>query len=425
MSQLRTVRGIHDILPDAHEKFSVLIDTASLWAKRFGFRSINLPLLEYEEVFKRTLGETSDVVSKEMFTLEAREKEERIVLRPEATASCIRAFLQHGLHHQLPQKFFYWGPMFRYERPQKGRLRQFHQFGVEFIGVDNPFQDADVIALGHTILKNLDLINFIELEINTLGDTFSRQNYRHALVDYFSQHKKDLSEDSLKRLITNPLRILDSKDPGDNELKKKAPLFEEFLSQESKEHFSRVCEGLTMLNIPFKRNPYLVRGLDYYCHTTFEFVTKNLGAQGTVIAGGRYDGLTKYMGAESIPSLGWAAGIERLMLLLDEKNTVLSSSSPRLGLLPIDKEKASIELCWKLGTILREAGFFVNILFEGNAGKRLKKLDKMNVDAAILIGEDERNNNQATIKFLRESRQDKVDFSMLSTFLKENFSHES
>jgi len=415
MKQLRTVRGVHDILPGQYRYFKEIVRKASLWAERYGFDPIALPIIENEEVFRRPLGETSDIISKEMFVLQQRDKSEKIVLRPEATASVVRSFLQHGLQNLLPQKLYYWGPMFRYERPQKGRLRQFNQFGVEFIGIDDPYQDVEVITLGYHLLKDLGLIDDVTLHINTLGDTHSRAAYREALVDYFTSEKKKLSEESLKRLALNPMRILDSKDSGDQELCRQGPQFSAYLSKESKDHFKRVCDGLEVQGIQYKHNTYLVRGLDYYCHTAFEFITDRLGAQSAVLAGGRYDSLTAYMGGAPVDSMGWAAGIERLILLMEGKETYQLPEKYRISFVPLDRE--SEVPCWQLVQLLRENGFSVDILWKGNVGKRLKKLDKAGVDVAILMGEDERRAENIVVKFLKESKQETVSVDSLLSFL--------
>lgn len=423
MKQLRSVRGMHDILPSQYQYFREIIDVASLWAERYGFKPISLPIIENEEVFKRPLGETSDIISKEMFVLKSRDKAETMVLRPEATASIVRSILQNGLQNTLPQKLYYWGPMFRYERPQKGRLRQFNQFGVEFIGVDDPYQDVEVITLGYLLLKNLGLIEDVTLQINTLGDTHSRAVYRDVLVKYFESVKSDLSEDSLKRLNSNPLRILDSKNEGDRQLCAKAPQFSNYLSKESQEHFNRVCEGLKIQGIPYKHNKYLVRGLDYYCHTAFEFITDKLGAQGAVLAGGRYDGLTAYMGGQPIDSIGWATGIERLILLMEEKRNYRLPKKQHISFIPL--EESCEAACWNIAQNLRESGFYVDILWKGNIRKRLKKLDKASINIAILMGEDERKEGNVVVKFLNKSEQQIVSIHKLLSFLEEQTSSAS
>src|SRR5256885_9513629 len=296
------------------------------------------PIFEFPEVFPRPIGEHPDIVAKEMYTFIDRGGEE-VTLRPENTAGVVRAVISNGLGQSVPLKFFYSGPMFRYERPQKGRFRQFHQIGVELIGVAQPQADIEVIALGQRILRMLGIADRVVLELNTLGDPESRAAYRDALVGYFSARISELSEDSRRRLERNPLRILDSKDPGDQRLAAEAPDFAEYLNDTSREFSARVRDELDMLGIAYRLNPRLVRGLDYYTHTAFEFVTTDLGAQGTVIGGGRYDGLVELMGGPAMPGVGWAAGIERLAMLIAEP-----PPAPRpVALVPLAEAAAKLE----------------------------------------------------------------------------------
>ena len=290
MPTLRPVRGTHDLLPEDNRRHRRVIETFRDIAERFAFGEIATPIFEFAEVFKRTLGETSDIVTKEMYTFTDRGGD-LITLRPEYTAGIARAFISGGLQQQLPLKFYGHGPMFRYERPQKGRQRQFHQLDAEILGVAEPLADIEVIALGATLLEALGMADVTELELNTLGDPESRAAYRAALVDYFEGHRDGLSEDSLRRLDRNPLRILDSKDEGDRAVVVDAPLMGDYLNAASADMFGAVRAGLDRLGIAYRLNPRLVRGLDYYTHTAFEFTTRKLGAQGAVIAGGRYDGL--------------------------------------------------------------------------------------------------------------------------------------
>src|SRR5256714_12228463 len=317
MPELQPARGTQDLLPETMRRHRRVSDTAREQARLYGFAEIATPVFEFTEVFARPIGEHTDIVAKEMYTFNDRGGEE-ITLRPENTAGVVRAVLSNGLTQSTPLKFFYSGPMFRYERPQKGRFRQFHQIGVELLGVAQPQADIEVIALGHRVLKALGIADRVVLELNTLGDPESRSAYRDALVAYFSARVSELSEDSRRRLERNPLRILDSKDPGDQRLAAEAPDFAEYLNEASGEFFTRVRDGLDQLGIADRLNPRLVRGLDYYTHTAFEFVTTDLGAQGTVIGGGRYDGLVELMGGPAMPGVGWAAGIERLALLIAE-----------------------------------------------------------------------------------------------------------
>ncbi|MBX9633404.1 MAG: histidine--tRNA ligase, partial [Magnetospirillum sp.] len=316
MSSLQPVRGTHDLLPEDSRRHRFVEETAFSVVRRYGYGEIVTPIFEFTEVFSRTLGETSDVVTKEMYTFADRSGDS-LTLRPEGTAGVARAFISGGLAQSLPLKLFYRGPMFRHERPQKGRLRQFHQVGVELLGVEGPQADIEVVSMAWRMLQALGLGDKVQLEINTLGDAESRVAYRDALVAYLTPYKDKLSEDSRARLDKNPMRVLDSKDEGDKAIVAGAPLIQDALSPAAQEFFAQVTGGLTALGVPFVINPKLVRGLDYYCHTAFEFTTTALGAQGTVLAGGRYDGLIGQMGGPATPGIGWAAGIERLSMLVE------------------------------------------------------------------------------------------------------------
>jgi histidyl-tRNA synthetase len=316
--QLQPVRGTHDLLPEDCRLHRHIEEAMIRVAKRFGFAEMATPIFEFTEVFKRTLGETSDVVNKEMYTFDDRGGTS-ITLRPEGTAAVARAFISNGLAQQVPFKVVYRGPMFRYERPQKGRQRQFHQFGAELIGVEKPQADIEVLAMASQIMAALGLQERVTLELNTLGDAESRANYRAALVAYFSAYKDKLSEDSRTRLENNPMRILDSKDAGDREIVANAPRLKDHLNAYSADFFQQVCAGLDALGIAYTLNDRLVRGLDYYCHTAFEFTTTELGAQSAVLSGGRYDNLIENMGGAKTAGIGWAAGLERLVLMLDQQ----------------------------------------------------------------------------------------------------------
>jgi histidyl-tRNA synthetase len=316
MAKIQPVRGTHDIVGEMAARHGHVVATARDCARRYGFADIDTPVFEFTPVFARTMGEGSDVVRKEMYSFTDRGGE-NITLRPEFTAGICRAFISGGMQQDLPLKFFAHGPAFRYERPQKGRQRQFHQIDAEILGVAGPGADIEIIALGAEILHDLRLLDRCVLELNTLGDPGSRRAYRDALVAYFSDYRDSLSEESLDRLTRNPLRILDSKDEGDRKIVVDAPLMAEFLNAESEDFFAALCEGLEVLEIAYNLNPRLVRGLDYYTHTAFEFVTGALGAQGAVIAGGRYDGLIEMLGGPPTPGIGWAGGIERLAMLAD------------------------------------------------------------------------------------------------------------
>lgn len=382
MEKVQPVRGTHDLLPDEARRHRHVAETARLIAGRYGFDGVATPIFEFVDVFARTVGETSDIVSKEMYVFTDRGGE-TLALRPEGTAGVVRALISNGLTQSLPFKAFYYGPMFRYERPQKGRLRQFHQIGVELIGPATPLADVEVITAGADILEALGLLDRVMLHLNTLGDAESRTAYRAALVEYFTAHKDKLSEDSLARLDKNPLRILDSKDEGDKALVAGAPLFGQYLTQAAQDFFGAVTEGLTAAGIAYKHDPLLVRGLDYYCHTAFEFVTTDLGAQGTVLAGGRYDGLVEQMGGPSTPGVGWAAGVERLAMLANDP----AATARPIALVPMGEaaEKAAVPLA----RALRRAGLSLDVGFSGTMKKRLARANKINAQFAIILGEDE------------------------------------
>ncbi|HZS82661.1 MAG TPA: histidine--tRNA ligase [Stellaceae bacterium] len=406
MSQLQPARGTQDLLPDEMRRHRMVVETARRVAERYGFAEMATPIFEFTEVFARPIGETTDIVSKEMYTFTDRGGEQ-VTLRPEATAGIMRAILSNGLTQQAPLKFFYSGPMFRYERPQKGRYRQFHQIDVELVGVAQPQADVEVIAAGARILDELGILSRTELELNTLGDAETRRKYRALLVDYYNQHRAALSEDSLRRLETNPLRILDSKDRGDIAVNAGAPEFHRHLNDASRAFFDGVRRGLDALGIAYKINPRLVRGLDYYTHTAFEFVTRDLGAQGTVMGGGRYDGLIELMGGPAMPGVGWAAGIERLAMLIAEP--------PRLArpiaVLPVGEASEAAAL--RLSERLRRAGFTVDQGYSGNLARRLKRANKIDARIALLLGEDELKREAVTVRDLDTGEQSEVPMAGL------------
>ncbi len=411
MSLPQPVRGTHDLLPEDFRRHAYVRDVARDIAARFGYAEMATPIFEFTEVFARTMGETSDVVSKEMYSFESRSGES-MTLRPEYTAGICRSFISNGLQQNVPFKVFANGPMFRYERPQKGRQRQFHQIDLECIGSPEPKADIEVIAVAATILKELKILDKCVLEINTLGDTESRQAYRRALVDYFSDHKDKLSEDSLNRLDRNPLRILDSKDKGDRALVEEAPAFEDYLNSLSTDFFADVLEGLGDLGLSYTLNRRLVRGLDYYTHTAFEFVTDALGAQGAVIAGGRYDGLIEALGGKPTPGIGWAGGMERLSLLTGE----LPEAERPIAVIPVGD--VAEKMATKLAFDLRTSGIAVEMAFKGNVGKRMKRANKLKAKAAILIGEDELAKNVCTFRDLDQGSQEEVSLDQVVARLK-------
>ncbi|MBB3066322.1 histidine--tRNA ligase [Limibacillus halophilus] len=407
---LQPIRGTRDLLPEDMRRHRAVVERAQEMAERYGFLEMATPIFEDTTVFKRTLGDTSDIVTKEMYTFSMKDGEE-ITLRPENTAGVVRAVLSNGLRQDLPLKYFYAGPMFRHERPQKGRYRQFHQIGVELIGVPEPLADVEVIATGQAILDALGLQGRTTLEINTLGDPESRKAYRAALVEYFSAHLDRLSEDSRDRLGRNPLRILDSKDEGDRRLVEGAPLFGEFLNQESQDFFAQVLAGITALGISYKLNPRLVRGLDYYTHTAFEFTTTELGAQSAVMAGGRYDGLMEMMGGPEIPGIGWAAGIERLSMLVADV-----APAPRpIAVIPLGSEAEAKALV--LSDRLRRSGLQVDLGYSGNMKKRMKRANKIQARAAVILGEDELAQSAAAVRDLDSGEQQLVSLDKLADHL--------
>lgn len=409
---LQPVRGTHDILPDQNDQFRHIVDTARLSVGLFGFREISTPIFESTEVFHRSIGEATDIVSKEMYTFTDRGGDS-VTLRPEGTAGVARAFVSEGLAQLLPLKFFYQGPMFRYERPQKGRLRQFHQIGIELLGVTTSQADVECIAAAHIVLKRLGLVNQTKLYLNSLADTDSRKAYREALVKYLKQFASKLSADSQKRLEVNPLRILDSKDSGDGELLKNAPLLQEHFNEPSKVFFQEVKSRLNDLAIEFVEDPQLVRGLDYYTHTVFEFKSSDLGAQDTVLAGGRYDGLISLMGGPQTPGVGWAAGIERLDLLTKQE---LLKNKP-VSLVPFG-DKAEV-FCIKLAYDLRLEGFAVDMAYGGNLSKRMKKADSAGAVAAVIVGDDEIAKGVVMLKDLKAGSQGAVTIGDLKPKLRE------
>ena len=393
MQILQPVRGTSDLLPSDKARHNYVIDTAKAVARTYGFQDMATPLFEFTDVFRRPLGDASDVVSKETYSFEDRGGTE-LTLRPENTASVMRAIISNGLTQTLPQKFIYAGPMFRYERPQKGRMRQFHQIGVELIGPSSALADAEVIGCGADFLKSLGVLDDCTLHLNSLGDTQSRQAYRSALVDYLTRYESELSEDSQRRLTQNPLRILDSKNARDKEIVQDAPQLSNYLNDASKAHYELLVNALTKANIAFHADPLLVRGLDYYCHTAFEFITDKLGAQGTVLGGGRYDGLSEMLGGPHLPAVGFAAGIERLALLTDSQ----LDDQYHVMLVIMDEELQADGFA--LASQLRHAGLMVDMPMSGNIGKKLKRAEKIGASVAILLGAQEFATGEVQVKSL-------------------------
>jgi histidyl-tRNA synthetase len=401
VSELQPVRGTRDLIGEDIRRHRHVTETARRIASTYGFDEWITPIFEDTRVFSRTLGETSDVVTKEMYSFADRGGDS-ITLRPEGTAGVCRALVSNGLTQSLPQKVYYAGPMFRYERPQKGRYRQFHQIGVELIGPAEPLADAETIACGWDILQALGVARDTVLEVNTLGDKDSRQGYRDALVGYFTEHKTGLSRDSLDRLDRNPMRILDSKDEGDKRLAAAAPTIMPYLTEPAAAFYDALKRHLDRFGVPFVENPRIVRGLDYYGHTAFEFVTTKLGAQGTVMAGGRYDGLVAEMGGPPTPAVGWAAGIERLAMLLEDP----PANPAPVAVVPIGEaaEAAAIVVIQSL----RRAGIRAEMAYRGNLRRRMERANRIGARAAVILGEDDLARGVAQVKDLASGAQEAV-----------------
>ena len=409
--KLQPVRGTHDHLQDQMQLYDHIVSISKNVCMRYGFNPFSTPIFEFSEIFKKTLGDSSDIVTKEMYTFKDKGNEE-ITLRPEGTAGIIRAIISNGLTHEMPFKVFYNGPMFRYERPQKGRLRQFHQIGIELVGVQNEIADIEVISCGNRLLKELKIDNKISLQINSLGKIEDRIKYIKDLLKYLKAYKNKLSADSLKRFEKNPLRILDSKNEEDINIISNAPIIFEYLNHESKTQFQNVLKNLKALNITYTINHKLVRGLDYYNNTTFEFVSDELGAQGAVIAGGRYDGLMKQMGGPDLPGIGWAAGLERISLLTKINKTKTKS----ITIIPLGDK--SQEFCIKIGEQLRQEKIKTNITYSGNLKKRLQNANKLLSDFVLIVGEEEIEKNIAIIKDLNKGEQTAIKIENVIDYLK-------
>jgi histidyl-tRNA synthetase len=410
VTDLQSARGTHDLIGEDQRRHNHVIDTARRIAATYGFDEWSTPIFEDTRVFSRTLGETSDVVTKEMYTFTDRGGDS-ITLRPEATAGLCRALVTNGLTQSLPQKIFYAGPMFRYERPQKGRYRQFHQIDIEVIGSADPLADAEVIACGWDILSALGVAGDTVLEINTLGDKESRAAYRDALVAYFTTHQAALSPDSLQRLDRNPLRILDSKDEVDRRIVANAPMIAGHLTESAASFYASVQNYLRQFGVPFRENPRIVRGLDYYGHTAFEFVTSKLGSQGTVMGGGRYDGLVEEMGGPPTPAVGWAAGIERLAMLLETPPPAPAG----IAVIPVG-DAAEATALTVLQT-LRAAGIRAEMAYRGNLRRRLERANRIGARAAVILGPDDISAGVAQVKNLSTGEQEAVNLTDLAARL--------
>jgi histidyl-tRNA synthetase len=405
-NKLQSVRGTHDHLPEDMYKYNNIITKAENISALYGFKPMATPIFEFSSVFKKTLGESSDIVTKEMYTFKDKGDEE-ITLRPEGTAGIVRAIISNGLSQEMPFKSFYHGPMFRYERPQKGRLRQFHQIGIELLGTKSEQADIEIIACANNLIKALDIDGSSTLHINSLGNITERKTYIADLLIYLKDFKNKLSISSINRFEKNPLRILDSKAEEDIEIVKNAPKLINYLESESKDSFNKVLEGLNNLNITYEINHKLVRGLDYYNNTTFEFITNKLGSQSAILAGGRYDNLMKQMGGPDIPGIGWAAGIERLALL----TTIKEDKKKSVSMIPVGIENNI--LCINLADELRNKNISIDMAYSGNLKKRLKQANKISADYAIIIGDEEIQNNNAIIRNLETGSQEYIELDKL------------
>ena len=415
---LKRVRGTEDLSNVAQRKHNHIIQTFKNVASRFCFEEISTPIFETTEVFSRTLGIDSDIVNKEMFTFKDR-SENSLTLRPEGTAGVVRHFITEKRQQQLPLRLIYQGPMFRYERPQKGRQRQFHTVGVELLGEESANGDSECISLAWLFLKELGLTKNLYLEINSIGDLESRNNYKEALVKYLKPLKEKLSEDSQRRLNANPLRILDSKEEQDHKITKNAPSLLNFLNKESKLFFENILNGLNNFQIPWKKNERLVRGLDYYNHCVYEFKSNHpqLGSQNTLLAGGRYDSLINTLseGALSVPGTGWGAGLERLSFLIED--SIVPPATPHCALIPLgeEAEQQALKLAWQL----RQEGISVfHPKGTGNLSKKMKRASQVQANYAIIFGPDEMKKQEFTIKNMKDGNQKTLSADQLVEFLK-------
>jgi histidyl-tRNA synthetase len=418
---IQAIRGMNDCLPEISGTWQKVESAIRQVVASYGYQEIRTPIVESTDLFKRSIGEVTDIVEKEMYTFEDRNGDS-LTLRPEGTASCVRAGNEHGLLYNQQQRLWYMGPMFRHERPQKGRYRQFHQFGVETYGIDGPDIDLEVILLSARFWKQFGIGQHVKLQINTLGSNEARAAYRDTLVDYLKARADKLDEESLRRLETNPLRVLDSKNPEVQAAIIDAPSLLDHLDDESKAHFDTLCARLTQAGVEYEINPRLVRGLDYYNRTVFEWVTDSLGAQGTVCAGGRYDGLVEQLGGKSTPAVGFAMGLERLVLLLttltDEGQDV-ANADIYVTAMGDDAQAYAVEVSEHLRNTLPDTRIMMHC-GGGNFKKQLKRADKTGAQLALLLGSDEMQSRTVGIKPLRDGQeQQTVEFDALTRTVSE------
>ena len=409
--KIKPIRGTHDLFGDEIKKFNKVVFEVKANARKFGFNELITPIFESSELFKKPLGEHSDVVLKEMYTFRDRNEDE-ITLRPEYTTPMIRAAISNGLLNNLPAKFFGTGQMFRRERPQKGRYRQFNQINFENFGSDDFFADIEIINVANTILNKILPNKKITLHLNTLGSRENLKNYKNILSKFFNDNKNFLSSESIDKINSNPLRILDSKKHEDYEIIQKSPKLIEFLSKSDLKDYEEIKKCLSDLNILFYEDPTLVRGLDYYCNTVFEFKTNEIGSQDTLIGGGRYDGLINILGGKDIPGVGWAGGIERIMLLMDKIN--FEDESIHFAILDPDFKKHAL----KVYDLLIQNNYSVYWNYKYNLKKSLSLANEKKVKYLVIVGEDENKNNYFTIKNLNNGKQENLNISNILNYLK-------
>ncbi|MBU0745134.1 MAG: histidine--tRNA ligase [Gammaproteobacteria bacterium] len=414
VKNIQAIRGMNDILPDTSRYWVEIERVLRQITLQYGYQEIRLPLLEFTQLFARTIGEATDIVEKEMYTFLDRNGDS-LTLRPEGTAGCIRAGIEHGLFYNKVQRLFYCGPMFRHERPQKGRYRQFHQFGVEAYGLAGPDIDAEMMLLAMRFWQELKIDHKVELQINTLGDADSRAKYREHLVKYFNDNQDMLDEDCKRRLLSNPLRILDSKNPALQDLIKSAPKIFDYLDSKAHAHFDGLCKILDQVKLPYVINPRLVRGLDYYCLTVFEWVTTDIGAQNTVCAGGHYDGLVAQMGGKATPAIGFALGLERLLLLVAENLTLPVLDTIYLVLLGDRAVTVGMGLAEKIRKN-NNVGVIVNC-GGGDLSAQLKRANKSEANMAAILGDAELDSEEILLKYLREDKpQQRIKIENIENF---------
>ncbi len=402
---IQAIRGMNDCLPQDTPLWQYLEQVLRSTVASFGYSEIRFPIVEMTELFKRSIGEVTDIVEKEMYTFDDRNGDS-LTLRPEGTACCVRAGNEHGLLYNQEQRLWYLGPMFRHERPQKGRYRQFHQFGLEAFGIASSDIDAEVIILTARLWQQLGLAPYVSLQLNSLGSNEARATYRDALVAYLEQHKAQLDEDSLRRMHSNPLRVLDSKNPALTDILSGAPQLSDYLDTDSSDHFSQLQRRLDAAGIAYTINPRLVRGLDYYNKTVFEWVTTELGSQGTVCAGGRYDGLVEQLGGKATPAVGFALGMERLILLLQTLQLVsLPETTADIYIMPMGEtaELAAITIAEQLRSELTAKRVILHC-GGGNLKKQMKRADKSGAELGLILGADELERGEITLKWLRQDK---------------------